>query len=89
MQLIFKCVHKDCISELRLRVILNYYFTKYYFSIFKEVFSNPNEYFMYASKTALLEYNDLPKMIFCSENMFLLGLEGCLEYLKFFETCLN
>jgi hypothetical protein len=44
---------------------------------------------MYASKTALLEYNDLPKIIFCYENMFLFGLEGCLEYLNFFETCLN
>jgi hypothetical protein len=44
---------------------------------------------MYASQTALLEYNDLTKIIFCSENMFLFGLEGCLEYLKILETCLN
>jgi hypothetical protein len=44
---------------------------------------------MYAIKTALLEYNDLPKIIFCSKNMFLFGLEGCLEYLKNLETCLN
>jgi hypothetical protein len=37
---------------------------------------------MYASQTALLEYNDLPKIIFWSANMFLIGLEGCLEDLR-------
>jgi hypothetical protein len=37
----------------------------------------------------LLEYNDSPKIIFCSENMFLISLEGCLEDLKNLETCLN
>jgi hypothetical protein len=40
--------------KLRLRVILNYYFTKHYFPTVKEVFSNPNPYFMYASKTIWL-----------------------------------
>jgi hypothetical protein len=37
---------------------------------------------MYVSQTALLEYNDLPKIIFCSETHVSFGLEGCLEYLK-------
>jgi hypothetical protein len=40
------------------------------------------------AKLLLLEYNDLPKIKFCSENMFLIGLEGCLEDFKNLETCL-
>jgi hypothetical protein len=43
----------------------------------------------YASKTTLLEYNDLFKIIFCSENMLLIGLEGYLEDLENLETRLN
>jgi hypothetical protein len=39
----FQKIYKDCISELRLRLILNYYFTKYYFLHFsKKCFLNPN-----------------------------------------------
>jgi hypothetical protein len=41
------------------------------------------------AKLLLLEYNDLPKIKFCSQNMFLIVLEGCLEDLKNLETCLK
>jgi hypothetical protein len=34
------------------------------------------------AKPALLEYNDLPKIIFCFENMFLNGLKHCSKYFE-------
>jgi hypothetical protein len=43
----------------------------------------------YVSKTTLLEYNDLFKIKFCSENMLLIGLEGYLEDLENLETRVN
>jgi hypothetical protein len=43
----------------------------------------------YVSKTTLLEYNDLFKIKFFSENMLLIGLEGYLEDLENLETRVN
>jgi hypothetical protein len=74
----FKDVYKDCISKAMIENDSQLLFYKLLFFLFsKEFFSNPNSYFMCASKALLAQLEIILENLFYTENSFLTVLKQC------------